>query len=475
MGKTKHVVCFSTRALFVILTPVKRVLVVVLFCGLLFAPLVTWGETETERRERLEKELQVVERQILQQQVLVEDKQLERQSLERDLDILDAQITKAQLGIRARAVAIEQLTDQIGDKEVVIDILTDRLHRQRQSLGELIRQTNTVDDFSLIEVLLSNQNFSEFFEDFENYRSVNESLKNSLVALEEIKSDTEAQKSSLEEKKLTEAELKVMQEREKETIEAKETEKENILEVTKGEEAQYQALLEAQQKTAAQLRAQLFDLLGGGGAIPFPEAVDLAQFASAHTGVSASLILAILEQESAYGSNIGSCVYNDVVQGKEVMHPDRDQPVFLVLANILGFDARRQQVSCPWIRSGSRVGWGGAMGPSQFIPSTWAIYGGVVNNGSGWVYDKNQDAIRTLSGASGPSNPFNNRDAFMATALLMRDNGAIAGNYTAEWTAAVRYFAGWGGASNPINHPYGDNVMSRKQRLDNEIKILQGG
>jgi hypothetical protein len=63
----------------------------------------------------------------------------------------------------------------------------------------------------------------------------------------------------------------------------------------------------------------------------------------------------------------------------------------------------------------------------------------------------------------------------MATALLMRDNGGVGGAYKAEWTAAIRYFSGWGGASNPINFPYGDNVMARKARLENEIRILGGG
>jgi peptidoglycan hydrolase CwlO-like protein len=454
---------------------VKNLLIVIALMGVASIPAISFGETEAEQKKRIETELQNIERQILKQQVLVEDKQLERQSLERDLDIIDAQVTKAQLGIQARSVAIDQLTNQIGDKAIVIEILTERLGTQRQSLSELIRKTQEVDDFSLIEVLLSNKNFSEFFEDFESFRAVNESLKNSLQALEEIKFDTELQKNSLEEKKLTEAELKDLQEEEKTAIEQKEAAKAQILAVTQGEEDSYQELLEAQQKSASQLRAALFQLSGGGAAIPFPDAVAFAQLSSSKTGVSPSLILAILEQESSYGSNIGSCIYDDVVHGRDVMHPDRDQPVFEVVADVLGFNPRSQQISCPWIRRGERIGWGGAMGPSQFIPSTWAIYGGIVNVGNGWEYDKSSDAIRVLTGGSRPSNPFENQDAFMATGLLMRDNGAVAGNYNAEWTAAIRYFSGWAGAKNPINHPYGDNVMARKARLDNEIRILSGG
>lgn len=442
-----------------------------IFCVLTGTAL---AETDAERKARLELELQNVERQILSQQALVEDKQAERQTLERDVKILDAQMKKARLGIQARAVAIEQLEGQIGDKAGVITELNSRLDKQRQSLGQLIRKTQEVDDYSLVEILLGTKQFSNFFEDLESYHAIKSSLNESLDLLKDIKTDTEDQKSALEEKQLAEAKMKQLQEGEKKEIESKETEKAKILKVTKGQEQAYKSLLESQKKTASQIRAQLFALSGGGAAIPFPQAVDLAELASGKTGVPTGLILAILEQESQYGSNIGRCVYDDLVQGKTVMHPDRDAPVFKVIMEMLGRDPRSQQISCPWIRSGTRIGWGGAMGPSQFIPSTWATYGGIVNTGSGWVYSASSDIIRTITGKNGASDPFNNQDAFIATALLMRDNGA-GSTYKSQWTAAVRYFAGWGGASNPVNFPYGDNVMKRKERLDGEIAILRGG
>jgi len=111
------------------------------------------------------------------------------------------------------------------------------------------------------------------------------------------------------------------------------------------------------------------------------------------------------------------------------------------------------------------------MGPSQFIPSTWAAYGGIVNTGSGWAYSQGDDAIRRINGGSGPSSPFVNRDAFIATALLLRDNGAD-GTFAGDRMAALRYYAGWGGALKASNGFYGDQVMNRASRLANEIVII---
>jgi peptidoglycan hydrolase CwlO-like protein len=460
---------------FVIMLDMKWMLQGVFLCVLIaaFYPQLTKAETDAERRARLEQELQTVERQILTQQRLVEDKQVERQSLERDLTIIEGQISKAQLGIQARSIAIEQLTDQIGEKEEAIIILSEKLNRQEQSLADLVRKSAARDDVSLVEILLSKKNFSEFFSEFEQYTAIKEALNDSLSILHEIKQDNHEQKKVLATKQETEAEMKEIQELQKNEIESKEKEKEKSLTTTKGQEAEYQRLLKSQQQTAAELRNALFNLLGGGGGISLPQAVEFAQYASKQTGVAASLILAILEQETNLGANLGSCAYNDIRGDKAVMHPDRDQPIFLAIANILGFDARSRSVSCPLVSGGQRVGWGGAMGPSQFIPSTWAVYGGIVNTGNGWVYSESSDAIRRLNGGT-PANPFNNRDAFIATALLLRDNVAN-GTYAGDRLSALRYYAGWGGANNPANAFYGDGVMNRKAKFEGQIRILGGG
>jgi membrane-bound lytic murein transglycosylase B len=433
----------------------------------------TYAETDSERRARLERELQVVEQQIIGQQQLVRATQAQRQTLERDIKLIEGEIRQAQLGIQARSISIKQLSDEIGEKEEVINILDYRLTRQQQSVADLVRKSAAVEDTSLVELFLLNKSFSDFYSDMAQFQAIKKSLNESMVALQMIKRETAEQKEVLYEKQLTEAEMKIVQELQKKDIEQKEREKENILKVTKGQEAEYQRILQSQQQTASQLRSALFQLLGGGGGIPLPEAVRLSKYAEGKTGVQAALILAILEQETNLGSNLGSCSYNDMRGGRPVMHPDRDAPVFLAIGQILGFNPSTQVVSCPLMRNGAPVGWGGAMGPSQFIPSTWAMYGGIVNTGNGWVYQQSSDAIRRVNGGTGPANPWNNQDAFLATALLLRDNGAN-GTFAGDRTAALRYYAGWGGANNPANAFYGDQVMNRKAKFEGQIRILGG-
>jgi hypothetical protein len=165
------------------------------------------------------------------------------------------------------------------------------------------------------------------------------------------------------------------------------------------------------------------------------------------------------------------------------MHPTRDQPVFKVIMATLGLDPNSVKVS-----AAPSYGYGGAMGPGQFIPSTWACYAGYINTTTGacgkgtdgtyagpWAYDAAKDRIAKLAGhPSTPSNPYNNLDAFTATAMLMADNGATAQTYASEHLAALRYFAGWGNANNPAYSFYGDDVMGFASQFQSDIDTLSG-
>jgi len=207
----------------------KNILIGILVLSVLYIPQGAFAETAAERRERLETELAQVEKQIQTQQQLVEGKRSERQSLERDIGVIEGEIQQAQLGIQARSVAIEQLSDQIGEKGVVLSILEEKSERQQESLADLVRKSALIEDYSLVEVMLSKESFSEFFTDVAIFQNIKESLNESLAIMHGIKRDTIEQRNQLENKQETEAEMKRIQELEKREIEQKEQQKEQIL------------------------------------------------------------------------------------------------------------------------------------------------------------------------------------------------------------------------------------------------------
>jgi len=133
------------------------------------------------------------------------------------------------------------------------------------------------------------------------------------------------------------------------------------------------------------------------------------------------------------------------------MKDPRDTVPYLDITRRLGLDPDLMPLSCP-----PGYGYGGAMGPAQFIPSTWVLY---------------EDRIGKLTGNT-PPNPWNPEDAFMASALLLSDNGADRGTRAAERLAALRYFAGWANAENPAYAFYGDGVLGLADKNQNLINQL---
>ncbi|MCK5096151.1 MAG: lytic murein transglycosylase [Candidatus Pacebacteria bacterium] len=436
-------------------TIILSAIVVVLSAG---SFLFVYAETESEEVERKRAELNLellqIESEIDQEKLVLQDKQREKVTLERDVAILNSNIRKSQLGIKARTLAIGSLVEDIDDKEVVIGILNEKTERQKQSLSQLMRKTNEVDSASLVEIVLGNQKISDFFIDLDSFESIKQSLDASFKEIRSVKNATETEKKKLEEEKREEVSLRVLQEAEKRKIVQNEAEKQQILTVTKGEEVAYQKIIKAKEKTAAEIRTALF-ALRGSSAIPFGKAYELAVHAEEQTGVRAAFLLGIITQETKLGENIGNCNLPDdppKYKWQSIMKDPRDTVPYLEITSRLGLDPELMPLSCA-----PSYGYGGAMGPAQFIPSTWLLV---------------EDEVAKLTGHN-PPNPWSPEDAFMASSILLRDNGAAKGGYDNERLAALRYFAGWKNAEKAAYSFYGDGVMSLAAGHQRSIDILR--
>ncbi|MDP2676338.1 MAG: hypothetical protein Q8O83_01495 [bacterium] len=415
-----------------------------------------------ERRAVLESELAQLESQIEGFRGVIQEKQKERTSLERDVAILDAEIEKSRLEIRARNLSIGTLTNSIGEKSALIVLLDEKIDSEKDSLAELLRKIHELDQASLVELMLSYETLSDFFVDFDNFDTVQVALQFSFGEMRRTQTVAGEERVLLGERKTEEVQLRTLQELEKRRIEQREAEKQGLLKITKGQEAEYQKVLAGRERDAAKIRTELF-LLQGSAAISFEKAVEYANLAFEKTGVRPAFILGVIAQESNLGENVGQCLLTNQPQKgdgkgvntgrifKGVMKPDRDVDVFVNITSRIGLDPFGMVVSCP-----PGYGYGGAMGPAQFIPSTWVLY---------------EEKIAQIAGQN-PPNPWDPRTAFIASGILLKENGAGAGTYQAERLAALRYFAGWGNANKPAYAFYGDDVMALAQKYQNQIDII---
>lgn len=430
--------------------------------GLLIFGSIAFAQTSSDiqdHKAQLQAQLDQIDKEIATLQNNLQNAQKEQNSLQRDLQILDDQIQTSKLSIQRRNLAIQQLSQNIQDKEDTITGLNDKLLSENESLASIIRETNQLDKTSFVIAALSSHDISDFFADLDQFSNIQKQMQNSFVQIRTDTAENEKEKADLEDQLAEETQLRQVQQLQQQQLQAQENEKNRILSITKGQEQAYGKLIVDKQQSAAQIRAALFELTGTK-AIPFEVALQYAQLAQAQTGIRPAFLLGIITEESNLGENVGTGSWT------VDMNPTRDRPVFAAITNSLGLSPDAMPVSKkPW------YGWGGAMGPAQFIPSTWALYAGYT--APNYTYNPSKDRIGKLTGNK-PPNPWDPKDAFMAAALYLTDSGAGTQTRSAEFKAAMCYLAGCGQVNNKSLQFYGNDVLALADKYQNEIDILSG-
>lgn len=172
------------------------------------------------------------------------------------------------------------------------------------------------------------------------------------------------------------------------------------------------------------------------------EAYPAARLAKQKTGVNIAFTLAIFNQETGSGKNVGRCNW----QNANMKQKEKEALQILASSNELNIPIDSIPVSC----SNGTGTHGGAIGLTQFIPTTWM-----------------SQRIEAEKYLGHKPNPWDATDALMMTATLMKNIGALSD----EYNAACKYYSGDPCIPNrqPPNKFYGDQVMGKKSSIQKQI------
>lgn len=434
-------------------------IVSLLFVFFVFAQSDTLSPTQ--EKELLEKQLQELEQQISVIEGDIIRTQQQENNLKNQIALLRSRIQKLTLQIEQSNILIGDLRSQIGDTTAAIEKTSAEIEKTKNQIAEVLRRVYEENQKSKLEILLESDTLSDFFANVAALAALNVRLDELLMHTQELNESLSNQRNALESEKDEEENFVKIQLLQKQENQNLQVQTQDILKQTQGKEAEYQRLLADKQKQAQAIRSRIFELIGVPEAPTFGEAVAIAKTVAGQTGVRPALLLAVLTQESNVGKNVGQCYIADRTTGASVsiqsqrrftngMHPRRDLPSFLLITETLGRDPLSTPVSCPIPSVG---GYGGAMGPAQFIPSTWMLL------------KPRLDASLQRS-----ADPWSIKDAFLASAFYLADGGATAQTYNAEWCAAQKYFSG---RCSTRYRFYGDSVMSIATRYERDIQLLE--
>ena len=404
------------------------------------------NSTATEQSQ-LESQLQQLEAQINQYQGQIASYKKQGSTLSGQIATLNAKIASINLQIRATNLTLSALNKNITQTQSQIAVTQANIVDKKAALGDLLQELYQNDQVSLVEAFLKNPQLSDFWNDTQNITLLQDNLRVGVVQITDLQSQLQNQEQQFEASKQDTMSIAEYQKAQASEVASTKSQENQLLSETKGQESKYKALLTQTQATAAQIRNRIFQLLGGGQ-LSFESAYQYAKVASNATGVDPSLILAVLDRESALGQNVGQCNY------KTAMSPS-NIPIFLQITQQLGLDPNTMMVSC----ANADGAYGGAMGPAQFVPSTWELY------------------AKGVAGVTGdnPPSPWKNADAFTATALYLEDGmTGCKANYTAilsiERCTAAKYYAG-GRWANYL-WTYGEAVVERAQSFAQDIATI---
>lgn len=344
-------------------------------------------------------------------------------TIENMLSILDKEIQEIEEAIKKTQRDLGDSNKAVNEKEHQIVLEEFEIDGRRKILTEYVRELDLMDRKTFIEVILEKPTISEYLSEMENIAAFQERIREMIAELARKKAGLLKEKESLEEIKNEQLALNALQDEQRITLENDKEDREKLLAQTQTEQYKVQGAIDKGNEIVKKLASELAALQFTGEKIDISVALDEAKSVSQLTGVRAAFLLGVLKVESNMGNNVGGGRY------KTDMNPAQWDK-FKSICNELGLDPQDRPVSrkpCYRDSKGNCGGWGGAMGPAQFMPSTWLGY---------------KEQVAKVTGHN-PPNPWSLKDALTAMGLkLAKVDGVTGHERKAEHKAASIYLAG---------------------------------
>lgn len=178
-------------------------------------------------------------------------------SLAKQISYLEYQIYLSQLEIEAAEQEIEVLSVDIGDLSQRLDRIIVFLKSQEETFATRARSAYIVDRLSSFDIALGSDNLDDAFHRIKYLRVLEVQDREVLEQMQDTRSDYEDKKATLESKKASVEDLKRQVEAHKASLASQQASKEQLLAITKGEEAKYRQYLRALEAERASILAAL--------------------------------------------------------------------------------------------------------------------------------------------------------------------------------------------------------------------------
>lgn len=230
------------------MTKQTKTLLILFSAGIIFSQSFGWSSADTTADK-----IQALEEKADNYRKLIEIKKQQQGTLGNQLSILEAENKKLETEIEIKKEALGDVSSQVERLNGQIREYEKSIQSQRLVLGDLVRSYYENKRGDEIVKLFGEENFYSVLKNEDSLLQAEEKVKEVVDNINALKNSLEKEKQ-LQEQKQTELKALTDQLDEKnKKLDASKAQKENLLAVTKGEEAKYQQLLAKVEKQKEEL------------------------------------------------------------------------------------------------------------------------------------------------------------------------------------------------------------------------------
>ncbi|MBI2411072.1 MAG: peptidoglycan DD-metalloendopeptidase family protein [Candidatus Kerfeldbacteria bacterium] len=190
----------------------------------------------------------------------VDQKQQEERTLLNEITVIDDQTEETNIQIEKTQKEIELTQTQIELASQQIHIAEEDLTKNKSTLTQLIREMNTQEQQTPIEIMFSEHTFSGFYNQLEYTNRIQNDIHDTVQSLRTVKKELEAHRTELKEKKAQAALQKTNLGIQQEELSAQKTYKDTLLDTTQESEEKFSQLLEDARAEHARVEAEVNQL-----------------------------------------------------------------------------------------------------------------------------------------------------------------------------------------------------------------------
>lgn len=229
----------------------KLALILLLFlASLVFLLPVTLTPIHAQTSDELSQKLKEKQDEIQKLEAHLEDARRQEKTLKSQLDIIDSQIKVTTLKIEETNLKIEKLKREISDLQTRIGRISTTLDTLSEILLHRIIQTYKYSNITTLDLLFSSHGFSQLLERLKYIQIAQAYDKKKLYELQATKAAYNDQKQDKEVRQAQAEKLSKDLEVYKLQLDQQKKDKEELLRITKNDEARFQALI-------AQIQAEI--------------------------------------------------------------------------------------------------------------------------------------------------------------------------------------------------------------------------